>query len=254
MYAVQDRLIFMPGPPSSMTPADVKLAFEDLALSTPDGATIDAWFVPHDAPRATILITYGNASNMAEQLTTAKTFHRLDYATMLLEYPGYGRSAGKPGEQPFYAAAEAAWRYLIEVRGLTPGQIVLFGRSIGGAVAIELAHRHAPAALIVESSFTSMVDMGQAQYPLLPIRLIARHRFTSIEKVPQIACPKLFLHGERDTLVPIAMARRLFDAAAEPKHFIATPGDHNSSGFEYSHATIDAVAEWLADALGRGGA
>jgi fermentation-respiration switch protein FrsA (DUF1100 family) len=145
--------------------------------------------------------------------------------------------------------AEAAWEYVTETRGEPASRVVLFGRSIGGALAIEAAYRHAPGALIVESTFTSMVDMGRQEYPLLPVSWLCRHRYESIRKVPHMRCPKLFLHGERDELIPLAMARRLFEAAAGPKDFLSTAGGHNDAGFEYSDATTHAVAEWLTEAL-----
>ncbi|MCH7995736.1 MAG: alpha/beta hydrolase, partial [Planctomycetes bacterium] len=128
-------------------------------------------------------------------------------------------------------------------------RIVLFGRSLGGAVAIELARRHNPAALVVESTFTSLVDVGRHHYPLLPVSLIATHRFDSLSKIGGIACPKLFLHGTDDALIPIDLGRALYDAAQSPKRFLETPGGHNNSGFTYSSEYTQLMTEFVNGAV-----
>ncbi|MCH9003231.1 MAG: alpha/beta hydrolase [Planctomycetes bacterium] len=167
----------------------------------------------------------------------------------IVGYRGYGRSTGTPGEDGLYADAEAAWRYLTETRGERPDRIVLFGRSLGGAVAIELARRHNPAALVVESTFTSLVDVGRHHYPLLPVSLIATHRFDSLSKIAGIACPKLFLHGTDDALIPIDLGRALYDAAQSPKRFLETPGGHNNSGFTYSSEYTQLMTDFVNGAV-----
>jgi uncharacterized protein len=249
IYVFQARLIYYPPGPSTLTPNEYRLEYEAVSLPTLGGATISAWYIPHASPHGTAIFSYGNAMCMAECLGTAKTLHRLGYSVLLFDYPGYGHSTGEPGEQATYDAAEAAWTYLTATRGLPARQIVIVGRSLGGAVAIELASHHEPAALVVECTFTSMVAMGQREYPFLPVSWLCRHRYDSIAKVGRIRCPKLFLHGTEDTLIPLAMAERLFDAAAEPKKFIPTAGGHNEAGFEYSVGYTRALGEWLGCAL-----
>ncbi|MCC7291727.1 MAG: hypothetical protein IT449_06680 [Phycisphaerales bacterium] len=128
-------------------------------------------------------------------------------------------------------------------------RLIYHGRSLGGAVAIELARRHPPAALIVESTFTSLPDVGQAHYPLLPVRWLARHRYDSVSKVGELSCPKLFLHGRADTLIPISMGEQLFASAAEPKQLIRTGGDHTDGGMLYDSAVKLAVVRWLEAAI-----
>jgi fermentation-respiration switch protein FrsA (DUF1100 family) len=247
---LQAKLIYFPSRGYDFTPADIGLSYEDLTLTTGDGVEIAAWYVPHATPRATVLFSHGNAGNMADRLGTLQTFHRLGLSVLIYDYRGYGRSAGTPGEAGTYADAAACWQHLTQRLDLPPERIILFGRSLGGAVAIELASRHAPGALIVESTFTSLVDVARRHYPLLPVDLLCVHRYESDARVGRIRCPKLFLHGTEDQLVPIALGRALYDAASAPKTFIETPGGHDEAGFEFDPETTARLDRWLAEALG----
>jgi hypothetical protein len=169
----------------------------------------------------------------------------MGYSALVFDYRGYGGSGGTPDEKGLYRDAEAAWRYLVETRGQPSQRIVLLGRSLGAAVAIELASRHSPAALITECAFTSLVDIGRQEYPLLPVSLLCTERYESVRKVPRITCPKLFFHGAADEIIPLTNGRRLFEAAAEPKRFVQTGGGHNTSGFEYDRASVELLRDWL---------
>jgi len=234
VFAFQSRLIYFPSRDVWGSPRDVGLAYEDVFLETDDNVRIHGWYVPKEGARLTVILCHGNAGNIADRMGTIKLFHLAGLNVLAFDYRGYGRSSGNPSEQGTYADAEAAWRYLVDVRDAEPARIVLFGRSLGGAVAIELATRHTPGVLVVESTFTNLADVGRMHYPLLPVKWILSYRYDSLAKVGAIHCPKLFVHGRADTLIPIANGRRLFDAAAAPKHFIETPGDHNTAGITYA--------------------
>jgi fermentation-respiration switch protein FrsA (DUF1100 family) len=246
---LQSRLIYFPTRGYPVTPADVGLTFEDLTLTTNDGISIAAWYVPHPEAKGTILFCHGNAGNISDRLHSIKVLQAMGMNVLIFDYRGYGRSTGRPSERGTYEDADAAWRYLTETRGQPPDRIVPFGRSLGGAVAIDLAKHHAPAALVVESTFTNLVDVGRLHYPLLPVRLLLSYRYDSVDKVPLIACPKLFFHGEDDSLIPIENGRKLFDAAADPKQFVTTPGDHNESGFTYSTEFTNRLEAFLETVL-----
>jgi fermentation-respiration switch protein FrsA (DUF1100 family) len=246
---LQGKLIYFPTRGYDATPTDAGLVFEDLRIATKDGVKIAAWYVPHEQARGLVIFCHGNAGNIADRLHTIKELHRLRLNVLIFDYRGYGESEGKPTERGTYADAEAAWRYLTETRGEPAERIVIFGRSLGGAVAIELASRHTPAALIVELSFTSIADVGKLHYPLLPVRWLVTYRYASIEKVPNLTCRKLFLHGKDDELIPLTIGRALFDAAAEPRQFIETPGGHNAGGFLYSPAQTAKLAEFMDEIL-----
>lgn len=247
----QSYLIYFPSRNYSATPADVGLGYDEVTLKTSDGVSLVAWYVSHPEPKGTILFCHGNAGNLSHRLYSLNLLHRLGYNVLIFDYRGYGHSEGRPGESGTYLDAEAAWRHLSRVRGESPDRVVVFGRSLGGAVAIDLASRHTPAALVVESTFTNLVDIGSSHYPWLPVRLLLRHRYDSIDKIPAISCPKLFVHGVDDTLIPISNGRQLFEAACSPKQFIETPGGHNTAGFTYSPEYTARLSTFLDDALGK---
>jgi len=250
VFVFQGRLLYFPTERYDRTPPDLHLPYESVTLTAADGVGISAWYLPCEGARGTILFCHGNAGNMADRLPTAWTLRELGYHVLLFDYRGYGSSGGHPGERGSYLDAQAAWRYLVERRGVSPHRVVVFGRSLGGAVAVDLASRHRPGALVVEASFTRLADVGAVHYPLLPVRLLCRLRYDSARKVPGITCPKLFIHARDDELVPFQIGRRLFEAAPPPKRFLATPGGHNTGGFLYSPVHVEKLASFLGDALG----
>jgi pimeloyl-ACP methyl ester carboxylesterase len=247
--AFQAKLIYFPSRVLELTPASVGLRFDDVTLTTDDGVKISAWFVPREGARATIVFFHGNAGNNGDRVPELQVLNFLGFAAMIVDYRGYGKSEGSPGETGTYLDAEAAWKYLTQTRGLAPESIVILGESIGGAVAIELALRHTPGALVVQSSFTSLADIAAIHYPLLPVRWLIRHRYDSIDKVGRIPCPKLFIHSTDDSLIPLVNGRALFDAAAEPKQFLETPGEHNGGGFMYSDSHAAKLRAFVKSAL-----
>jgi fermentation-respiration switch protein FrsA (DUF1100 family) len=249
VFLAQAKLIYLPSRTYNCTPAEFGLPYEEVRLTAADGVSIVAWFLAQPSAKGTVLFCHGNAENLADGTPTLKAWHRLGYSVLAFDYRGYGHSAGAPSEAGIYLDAAAAWQYLVENRHESPARIILFGRSLGGAVAIEMAREHPPGALIVEGTFTSLVDIGQREYPLLPVSLLCRHRYESIRKVPLITCPKLFLHGSADELIPLDNARLLFATAAKPKTFIETPGGHNSAGFEHNWECTQRVADWLSCVL-----
>ncbi|MGD2109318.1 MAG: alpha/beta hydrolase [Phycisphaerae bacterium] len=245
----QRRFVYIPSHKLEGTPADVGLKFEQLTLVTDDGVEIDAWYVPAPQAKASAIFCHGNAGNISHRLHTIETLHNLDLNVLIFDYRGYGNSKGTPSEEGTYEDAGTAWRHLVETRGESPDRIVVVGRSLGGAIAIELARRKKPAALVVESTFTKIADVGQAHFPFIPVRLLLRYRYDSIGKVPHIECPKLFFHGNKDGLIDLSLGKKLYEAAAEPKRFIETPGGHNEAGFEYSPEYTKRMAAFLDEVL-----
>jgi hypothetical protein len=228
----EPRLLYQPGDRSLDRP-DAALALNERLVSfkSADSATLSAWIIPgaHAAPDAPwVLISHGNYGNIAYggRPQFYAWFRDLGVNLFAYDYRGFGESDGAPSESGVYADAAAAYRYLTDSLRVLPSRIVLFGHSLGTGVTIELA-RHVPAAgMIVEDAYTSVVDRGQEVFPLLPIRLIAKSRFASIEKVGGLRLPKLFLHARDDQTIPIEHGRRVFAAAAEPKEFVELPGGH----------------------------
>jgi len=246
---LQRQLIYYPSREYVATPFNRGLAYEDVILTTSDGETITGWYVPESERQATVLFCHGNSGNISYLVHDIQLLHHAGFSVFIFDYRGFGRSTGTPDERGLYTDALAAWDYLAKTRAVPKPQIIVFGRSLGGAVAIELATRVDPVGLIVESTFTSMEDVAHHLYPLLPAGLFLKDRYDSIDKIAQITCPKLFLHGTQDTLLPIDMGRQLYEAATEPKEFIETPGDHNESGYAYSPAYTTQLTFFIRELL-----
>jgi fermentation-respiration switch protein FrsA (DUF1100 family) len=234
-WMFQSRLVFFPGHDDAGNPGDIGLDYEDVWIPVGAGRKIHGWWVPAREPRYTLLFCHGNAGNITHRLDSIRQFHELRLSVFIFDYRGYGKSDGRPGETATYQDARAAWEYLVSERRLPPGEIVLFGRSLGGAVAIQLAGLVNPFALIVESCFTSAVDMGTKVYPWLPIRLVRRIHYNSMARIGDVSAPKLFIHSIDDETVPFGMGKRLYGRAPRPKQFLKIRGGHND-GFLVSEA------------------
>jgi uncharacterized protein len=218
----------------------VGLEFEDAWFASAEGTRLHGWYVPHEQPRATVLYCHGNGGNVSYWADVARVLHdRLCVSVMLFDYRGYGRSEGTPSEPGALADARAARAWLARREGIAENRIVLMGRSLGGGVAVDLAAADGARGLVLESTFTSIPDVGQTMYPLLPIRMLMQTRFNSLRKIGDYHGPLLQSHGTADRLIPPAIARRLFDAANEPKQFVPIPGgDHNDPQSEEYYVAL----------------
>lgn len=228
-YFFQTRLVYFPqiGREISATPLAHGLKFEAVTLGTADGEELAAWWVPHERAAGVVLIFHGNAGNISHRLDYLTMLHRLGYASLIVDYRGYGQSTGSPSEEGTYRDAEAAWDWLTKNRGVSPGDIVLLGESLGGAVAVWLAARVTPRALVVASTFTSVPDLGSQVYPFLPVRLISRLSYNTRETIAAVKAPILIAHSRDDDIIPFAHGKALYDAAREPKQFLEMRGGHN---------------------------
>ncbi len=213
------------------TPANIGLEFEEVFLTTQDNISIHGWYLPNTASTFTLLFLHGNAGNISHRLDSLKIFHDLGLSIFIIDYRGYGQSTGKPSEKGTYSDAEAAWNYLINKRALSADEIIIFGRSLGGGVASWLALEHKPAALILESTFTSIVDMASLIYPYLPVKWMSRIHYPSIQRIDKINCPILFIHSPDDELIPYTHGQQLYARAKSPKSFFSISGGHNEGFF-----------------------
>jgi fermentation-respiration switch protein FrsA (DUF1100 family) len=235
LYLFQGSMVFLanlPGRALDATPADIGLQYEDVGIDTADGERLHGWYVPATNARGTLLFFHGNAGNISHRLESILIFNRLALDVLIVDYRGYGQSTGRPGEQGTYRDAQAAWDYLVRERSVSPGNIVIFGRSLGGAVgawlASELPAVEQPAAVIIESAFTSGADMARRLYPVYPARLLTRLRYPVVDYVQRISCPVLVVHSRNDEIIPFAMGRAIYEAAPQPRDFIELRGDHNA--------------------------
>lgn len=249
---LQTKLIYYPKRGYHATPADLGLDYENLRLTTSDGVSITAWYIPHPQAVGTVLFFHGNAGNIAGRLGDVERLHPMGVNVLLIDYRGFGESDGKPSEEGTYLDAEAGWVYLTETLGQWPEQIVILGRSLGGAVAIDLAEKHTPAGLVVESTFTNLIDVGKRLYPWLPVHWILTYHYDSLSKVSRVHCPKLFFHGIGDELITLENGRRLFDKAVEPKEFVETAGNHSTGGYAYDLESLEKFRTFLMNSLQSG--
>lgn len=225
-FLLQGRIVFPGGRLLWQTPQSVGWAYQNLTISV-GRETTHAWFIPAAYGRGVVLFSHGNAGTMADRLESIKVFRDLGFDVLIYDYGGYGMSSGRASEKRCYADARAMWRYLTEERGVPPERIVLFGRSVGGAVAADLAAEAKPGAVILESTFLSGVRLGQETFPFLPVGLLLRHRFHNDRKAPKITAPILIVHSPEDEIVPFRHGKTLYELANAPKSFLEIHGGHN---------------------------
>jgi fermentation-respiration switch protein FrsA (DUF1100 family) len=223
----QSRLVYFPERAIYATPDVLGLSYEVVEFETSDGVKLAGWFVPAEKHRGVVLFCHGNAGNISHRLESIDVFHRLGLSVFIFDYRGYGKSEGRVSEKGTYLDAEAAWQYVVDERQVDPSEIVIFGRSLGGAVGSWLAQDHTPRALIIESTFTSIPDIAAQLYPFLPVRRLARFRYSAVDYVRRVNCPVLIVHSRDDEMIPFSHGRRLFEAANEPKEFLEIRGTHN---------------------------
>lgn len=248
VYFRQSSLIYYPeaaGRDLVATPEQIGLPFEDVELITGDQVRLHGWFIPSDNPRGTLLFFHGNAGNISHRLDSIAIFNRMNLDVFIIDYRGYGQSEGRVSEAGTYLDAEAAWAYLVETRGIDAGKIIVFGRSLGASIAAWLASRQRPAALILESSFSSVPSMAQRLYPFLPVKWLARFSYDTRQYVSRIACPLLVVHSRNDEIIPYAEGRLVFDAAPTDKQFLDIRGGHNDGFLVTGRAYSDGLSRFI---------
>ena len=227
LFITQSHYVYYPERALLANPGRIGLRYENVSFETLDGVQLSGWFIPSDSAREVILFCHGNAGNISHRLESIQIFHRLGLNVFIFDYQGYGQSRGKPTEQGTYKDAEAAWNYLVVERQMEPSQVIIFGRSLGGAVAAWLAQSHRPAVLILESTFTSLPDIAAKLYPFLPVRLLLRFEYNTSKYLTRVDCPVLIIHSRDDEIMPVSHGRQLFETASEPKRFLEISGTHN---------------------------
>lgn len=228
----QSRLIYFPNIPGralTATPAEIGLDFEEVRITTADRIELHGWYVAAEAGAPTVLFCHGNAGNISHRLDWLEIFHDMGLAVFLFDYRGYGQSSGTPDERGTYLDAQAAWDYLTNTKRHSPKSIVIFGESLGGPIAANLAKDVSPGALVLASTFTSAPDLASNLYWFLPVRLLARFHYPTAEYVVRVHVPTLVIHSRTDEIVPFSHAEAIFRRANEPKQLLEIRGDHNSA-------------------------
>jgi len=254
LYLLQGRMVFLsnlPGRALTASPNNIGLNYEEVSLATRDSEILHGWYITATNPVGVVLFFHGNAGNISHRLDSIEIFQELDLDVLIIDYRGYGQSSGKTSERGTYIDAQTAWDYLVNKRGVAPGKIVIFGRSLGGAVASWLASRTKPGAVILESCFTSGVDMGSRLYPFLPVRLITRLKYPVKEYVKHVSSPLLIIHSQQDEIIPFDMGQSIFAAAPEPKEMLVISGDHNGGFLLNRIQYLAAIGKFLDRHLAR---
>ena len=236
---IENRSIFHPDKNVYLTPDYRGLKYDDVTFSTEDGLKLNGWFIPGKTKSMTadnlftLLWFHGNAGNISHRLENIKMLYdRVPVNIFIFDYRQYGKSEGKVSEQGTYIDARAALVYLQSREDINHERIIIFGRSVGSGVAVDLAVKGKCCALILETPFTSMKDLAKSLYPFLPIGYILQTKYDSISKIRDIKVPTLIMHGDKDELVPIEQGRKLYEVANEPKEFYTIPGaTHNDTYF-----------------------
>lgn len=241
------RSVYYPTKRLDYSPAAFGLPYENVEFVAEDGVRLHGWWLPAEGARATLLFCHGNAGNIGDRVPLLPRLMALGANVFIFDYRGYGKSNGIPTEKGTYRDARAAFE-CVRARhdDAEDPPVIVLGRSLGGAVAVQLAVDKPVRGLIVESAFTSTADMARRIYPGLPLAPFLRYRYDSLAKIRGIAAPKLFAHSPRDEVVPYELGRRLFDAAPGPKEFVDLEGGHNEAGWESTPAYFEAMQRLLA--------
>ncbi|MBD2175692.1 alpha/beta fold hydrolase [Pseudanabaena sp. FACHB-1998] len=255
LYIGQSNLVYMPSKEVIETPETVGIKFENIRLTTNDNVNLDAWFVPardNDLiGKGVILFCHGNGGNISNRISYLPIFRELGLATFLFDYRGYGKSEGNPSEIGTYKDVEAAWKYLTQERKIPAQKIIIYGESLGGSIASYIAEttqqdpNNKAAGLILASTFTSISDRASEIYPFLPIRLLSRYAYNSIERLPNIKIPVLIMHSTEDEIIPFQHGDRNFQVANEPKKLVKLRGDHNGGFLDSLETYRKGIQEFI---------
>jgi len=229
---IENFFIFYPDPSLETVPTDWGLNYEDVSFEASDGTKLHGWFFPLPDKEPTILFCHGNAGNISHRIENVKLLVDYGLQVFIYDYRGYGKSGGKPSEAGLYQDGLAAYDYLVERKKIPSSRIIPFGRSLGAAVAMEIATRRDVRSLIIESAFTSTKDMAKSMFLFQLLSPFLPPHYNNLRKIKGITVPKLIIHGETDGIVPFSMGQRLYQAACVPKYFFAINGaGHNDTYF-----------------------
>lgn len=247
---LEGAFVYFPTKTIDRTPADEKVPYETVSITTSDAVKLEAWYMPPAKPDGPILLHFhGNSGDLSNRVGLFELFHPLGLGLLVIDYRGFGRSEGSPSESGTALDAEAAWRHLTQTRGVAPSRIFLHGQSLGGGVAAELATRVKPAGLILEATFTSLTDVAADMAWFLPVRLLMRTWYPSKDRLAKIDCPVLVIHSRQDQIVPFHHGQELFQAAREPKRFVEITGDHNTGIYYCQDVYLGAIRGFVDDCL-----
>jgi fermentation-respiration switch protein FrsA (DUF1100 family) len=247
MRGYEQQFVYAPSAFIKKTPRQVKLSFDNIALTTDDGVNIQGWFIPahgpeetsaSNSPPATLLFFHGAVGNISDYLGKVHLLHDMGVDVFTIDYHGYGRSGGAPSESGLAGDALAAYFYLTEKRHVKPERIYLYGEDLGAAVAIDLATKVPAAGLITEGASTSVIEKIEEAWPLIPWQYLLRNKFDSLTKIRDVHMPLLIIHSADDEVVSFNDSRRLCALAPDPKELVQIHGAH-CDAFVHSSDSFD---------------
>ena len=247
-------IVFFPESYLEATPNDYGLDdYEEVFFSAKDGTRLHGWFVNGPDERAVLLWFHGNAGNISHRLHNLKKLHdALQIPIFIFDYREYGKSQGEISKAGTFSDAHGAFQYLIDEKGFGTSSVLLFGRSLGTALAVDIASKETCLGVILEAAFTSTDDMMKRYFPFFSPPQTSRVKYDSLSLIADIQSPILFIHGQFDQAIPVSMARRLFEKARSPKEFYEIPGaDHNDTYLVGGHEYFAVWQKFLINCLNR---
>ena len=242
---IEARAVFFPDTTVRSTPAVLQLKYRDVFIKQDRSTTICGWYIPCPGAKYTVLMFHGNAGNLGDRIDKISYLNSIGFNLFIIDYRGYGASSGKPTVAGVYADAKAAYDYLITEENIPASKIIIFGVSLGGAVAVNLAAEVSGyAGLILEGAFSSGRDMAKQIYPYVPNWFFS-NKLNSIDKIEKVTAPKLFIHSRRDEIVPFYLAERLFNKAVSPKKLIEIDGGHGEGFIVSKERYLKAISEFV---------
>jgi len=245
LYFMQPTFLYGPMQEVFYTPEELELDFEKVTFKSDDGLLLSGWYIPAENSELTVLFCHGNGGNIMHRLDSINILYNLGLNCFIFDYRGYGNSEGKPSEEGTYLDVRAAYKWLTKEKEISPDDIIVFGRSLGGSIAAQLASKVKVGALIIESAFTSYVDIGKKFYPYMPVRWFARFSYRTVDYVKDVHCPVMIIHSRNDETIPFEFGLELYEAANEPKEFVEIFGSHNDGFLVSSEIYKNAWTKWL---------
>ncbi|HIJ59686.1 MAG TPA: alpha/beta hydrolase [Nitrospirae bacterium] len=251
VYFFQDKLLYIPDRQLIAKPSDAGLYYEEIILTTNDNISLKGWFIPSKENKYVVIFSQGNAGNRSYRIEKIKILNEIGLSVLIYDYRGYGDSEGKPNETGTYLDAVAGWQYLVNIKGINTEKIILYGESLGSAVSVELARRLPCSAIILEGAFTSLNELAEKFFPYLPAKFLSKYDYDSLSKINSLKMAKLFIHSDKDDIVPYDMGKRLFDKATETKKFLTLSGGHNDGFYVSRQKYLEGIRVFLEDNLKR---
>jgi len=245
---IENFFIFHPVSSFNLTPEELNLNYKDVYFTTKDRKRLHGWFFPLKGELPVIMFCHGNAGNISHRLDNIRLLLKKKLPVFIFDYRGYGKSAGSPSEKGIYLDGLAAYDYLVQKERILPHRIILFGRSLGASVAIDVSLKREVRSIMIESAFTSTKDMAKTVFLFNLLSPFLPSHYNNLEKIAQVNVPKLIIHGQDDEIVPFSMGKKLFAASKPPKYFLRLKGArHNDTYVVGGEKYFEAIATFAKD-------